>query len=207
MIKMKALLVVGLTACALATTVSSAFAKFHAAEYPVKVHAQNVGAHVFETTKTGARLECQTVHFYGEQQIFADTEQIKMTAEYLKCEAVKPFKATLTVNMDGCQYNFHQNGTVTIECPKGQEIKVTTSIGCSFTVGPQGPLSTITYTNQSTTPKTILVKAAVTGGTVTTSSGCLGNINAGEGFTYSGEAKTEAQKDTGTFEQVGIEVV
>jgi hypothetical protein len=210
--KTKILIVLATATCALAATTSTAYAKFHVEKYPVKIHGQNTNAHIF-TTAGGVKFSCKTVHFNSEQQLFADTEQIKVTPLYTECESVKPVAGLLlTFTSNGCQYNLHQNGTVTIECPTGQSIKVKFPNGlggtCEFTLPGQGPLSTIAYTNESGPPKTVNIRFSITSLSIgTVSSGCSGIYGAGEALSYEGAAKLEAQEDTSPFNQVGLEVV
>jgi hypothetical protein len=215
--KAKILLTLAIAASALAVVTSSAYAEFHAEKYPVKIHAQNTNEHTF-TTANGAKLKCETVHFYGEQQLTANTEQIKVTPEYLKCKSESPLSGPVTVTDNECQYNFHQEervnsegkakGSVTIECPSGHEIKVEVkTLGtCTFTVPGQGPLGGITYTNMVNKAgiMTVLVSAEVKGKVGPTTSGCAGAINGNEVFTYKGAAETEAQEENSPFAQVGI---
>jgi hypothetical protein len=73
----------------------------------------------------------------------------------------------VTVDMNGCKYNFTAAGTVTITgCNEGKQIEVTyeTASGkCVLGVPAQGPLSTIKYHNIGTSPKReVTVEANVT---------------------------------------------
>jgi hypothetical protein len=72
----------------------------------------------------------------------------------------------VTVDMNGCKYNFTASGTVTItgctNAAKQIEITYSTAAGaCTQDVKEQGPLSTITYHNTATTPRQVTVSTDV----------------------------------------------
>ncbi|MET0557268.1 MAG: hypothetical protein ABW065_01160 [Solirubrobacterales bacterium] len=58
---------------------------------------------------------------------------------------------SLTVDMNGCDYLFSAAGTVKVVCPEGKKIELT-KVGCTYTIGPQGPLAGITYKTIGTSP-------------------------------------------------------
>jgi hypothetical protein len=119
----------------------------------------------------------------------------------------------VTVDMNGCKYNFTASGTVTItgctNVAKRIEITYSTASGsCVMSIGEQGPLSTIKYHNIGTTPKREVtvetnvtpIAVSVTTGTTAT---CL--INPAQTLTgtyttgntiVTGETAAGAQLDT-----------
>jgi hypothetical protein len=53
-----------------------------------------------------------------------------------------------TLNVNGCNYNYHANGVVDIVCPAGQEITFSVpSPVCDVRIPPQTGLGTVTYHN------------------------------------------------------------
>jgi hypothetical protein len=109
---------------------------------------------------------------------------------------------TVTVDMNGCSYNFSAGGTVSIVCPAGQVIEVTGP--CTVKVGSQGPLNGITYHNLGTTAAgttEITVSANVPGiaiSEVVNPGGCFGHPGGPYTATYTtGNTIVTAETDTG----------
>jgi hypothetical protein len=136
---MLALLAVGAVS---AVSVSAASAtNFECEKVPCLVEGTGTGG-IFEVG--GTSVECEKGLFKSED-VSAPSETLLILALYHKCKAFGIVNAT--VNMNGCDYTFHTNGTVDIG-PAGCgpiSIKAAT---CEVTVGAQTGLSSVTYTNE-----------------------------------------------------------
>jgi hypothetical protein len=164
-----------------AVVASAASAQFTANSYPTTVTATSpLGNDVF--TVDGTSVECDG-HFEGSASEASTTITIK--AVYTNCKAFG--FATATVNMNGCDYTFHSNQTVTVDCPVGKVITIVAG-NCEVQVGAQGPLSTVDLSNNG---NHIDVKATVTGITANaTKDGFLCPLN-GTGHKSSSYAQSE----------------
>jgi hypothetical protein len=196
-------------------TATPALAKFHAASYPVKIHALSLEAEKFASG--AATVTCQVNHYFSTGQAGADSEQVKVKPLFLECKT-KPLigneAASTVTNPGGCVYNFHQEGAVkegkapggvTLEGCASPGIEVVTNVGgCILFITNQGPLTGLTYTNKETAGvKHVDVKANVAGIKFTTNGSCFG-ITSGTA-TYEGGALTLAENGSGGA--VSIEVV
>jgi hypothetical protein len=215
MTKFKFISTLALSMCLMAASVTSASAFFHASEYPVKVIAKSTAAQLFKA-QSNAVVECATGKFYSTGAGGADSSQLKITAIYEKCESKLAGGAgePATVNMNQCNYNFHQakgasEGQVSIECPKGASIVVSTNAGCTVKVGEatNGFLKNTKFRNLGTSPNTVEVTPEVEGITDEVNFVCnIGGIKANKEGKYSGTSVTEGRKTTGGG-QVGVEVI
>jgi hypothetical protein len=167
----------------LAVTASAASAaKFHVegTTGPFTVKADQIAEenHIF-TIEGGLETKCKTAHFEGTQ---AGTEAATLTVhpEYSGCTA---FGLSATINTASCKYEFLEptgtgpfTGSLNIvNCSTPITITAGT---CKVTVTNQGPIGSVTYTNEATTPKTVKVAASVTGITYTkTEDGFLCPLN------------------------------
>ncbi len=119
--------------------------RFQAEAYPATIHAVQEG--ISEATIEGSpAVECETAEYNGT--LAEASEWLKITPTYGKC---KTFGFASTVTFNGCQYEFHTNGSVDIICPTGKKIviEVTEGFGkgCKVEIGEQKGLETITYEN------------------------------------------------------------
>jgi hypothetical protein len=125
------------------------------------------------TLKPDGVANSQTAHHVFIVENVATTESVVFTCGSLDGEATASTKTVtqvefknlnytectvngsggVTVDMNGCKYNFTPAGTVTITgCTNAaKRIEITTE-GCTYVISEQGPLSTITYHNVGTTP-------------------------------------------------------
>lgn len=152
---------------ALSASAASA-AKFQASEYNAKVTATNEGQgnHVFTAGLVG-NISCEVATFEGTKFLSGPVTELEVSPTYKKCQFLG---LPTEVETHGCTYLFLEpaggptvfTGSVKVLCPSGQKITFAVA-ACKVEVGPQGPLSTVTYTNQATSPKTVQVKANVTG--------------------------------------------
>jgi len=123
--------------------------QFTASKYPTTVTATTaLGNDVF-TTEGGA-VECEG-HFEGESKEASETMTIKAT--YTKCKAFGFAEAS--VNMNGCDYVFHSNGVVDLEChkfnSKGETEKtgpvIITAGACEVQITTQTGLESVALSN------------------------------------------------------------
>ena len=98
-------------------------------------------------------------------QATATATELEIHPEYKECTA---FGLSAEVETAGCNYRFGQpsgtgpfTGNVSIVCETGKNIVVKAASTCTITVGSQGPLSGITYTNSAGPPMTVTVGSNV----------------------------------------------
>lgn len=142
-----------------AVVASAASAQFTADSYPKTVTAvSELGNDVFKIDN--ASVECKG-HFEGTASEASTT--LTVTPVYSNCKAFG--FASATVVMNGCDYVFHSNGEVDLECPAGNSIVISAG-NCEVDVGTQTGLKTVGLANNGSH---VDVKADVGGitGTVT----------------------------------------
>jgi hypothetical protein len=141
---------------------------FSATEYPATI-AGSPTKHDFNTSKFAIR--CEKGSFGGTLKEASPT--LTISPEYSDCRATFTVlgtwvNAVTTVSMNGCTYTYHDEttdsktvstGSATLNCPAGKQIEYAIyealvgeshagkPVLCTLGVGPQGPLSGITYTN------------------------------------------------------------
>lgn len=109
------------------------------------------------TIENGMGLECSAT-YSGE--VNKAVEQLEVLPSYSGCNI---FGASATVNMEGCKYRFNANTTdVDLVCPSGKVVKVVIGT-CEVQFGSQEGLNAVSYVNNAGPPKTVTVKATVTG--------------------------------------------
>jgi hypothetical protein len=88
---------------------------------------------------------------------------VTVLAAYSECTVNG--SAGVEVVMNGCDYEFSEAGTVSVvTCDTNKKIEVKLATGCIYTIGQQGPLSTIKYHNIGTTPnREVTVEPTVAG--------------------------------------------
>lgn len=172
---------------------------FHEGEGTARGIAKNEGSHKFTAGLIGT-IECKKATFTGTSFVTSPQKTVTVEPAYNECMFLK---ASVAVKTNGCTYKFNQptgfTGMVTVNCPIGKSIEFET-FGCKIQIGTQGPLSTVTYTNLATTPKSVKVGASVSKITYTASGICpvVGTKTDG---TYSGTAIADAE--TEVLELVG----
>lgn len=186
---------------AVAASAASAAEFFHEAESTARVTGHNEGVHKFTAGLIGT-IECEEAIFTGTEYVTSPQKTVTVLPEYKKCTFLKI--PNVVVNMNGCTYTFNQptgtgpfTGTVTVNCPTGKSIEFEAS-GCKISVSGQGPLSSVTYTNLATAPKSVKISASVSKITYTASGTCtvLGTKTDG---TYSGTALADAETESETL--------
>ena len=123
-----------------AVVASAASAQFTSNSYPTTVTAvSELGNDVF--TVDGTSVECKS-HFEGTAA--EATTKITITPTYTNCKAFGFLSATVAMN--GCDFVFHSNGEVDVECPTGKNIVITAS-SCEVDVGTQTGLESVALSN------------------------------------------------------------
>ncbi len=124
---------------AIAATAASAQNGTLTSDGPVKLVGKNTAGGINKLTALGISVECPNAHYTGfkyEQtpHVFIpnDVSTFTVTAEYGKCKT--SLDGDATVDMNGCDYNFHLTGTsgvdeytlsTTVKCPPNAHIVVT----------------------------------------------------------------------------------
>lgn len=140
--------------------------EFEAETYPVEVRGENEGNHVLGIEDKLA-LECSTVTFKGEMDVWTETEEVSPT--YSGCTAFG-FAATVTTN--GCTYVLRAGlelaepgdfeGTMDVKCPTGQKIAVVAGT-CEVQIGAQEKVAKVEYDNDTeAAPDEITFSTALT---------------------------------------------
>jgi len=125
-----------------AVVASAASAQFTASSYPTTVTATSALGNDDFKTEAGS-VECAG-HFEGTSAEASSTMTIK--ANYTGCKAFGFAEAS--VNMNGCDYVFHSNGEVDLEC-SGTNKVVITAAACEVQIGSQTGLKSVTLNNGS----------------------------------------------------------
>jgi hypothetical protein len=151
--KLKAL---GLAICAalavLAVSSSAAQAgEFTAEKYPATLTGTQLSQHEFSFFNYS--VSCAKASFDGTLE--AAAKAVTIAASYSECTSEAG--AAVTVKMTGCDYVFiaeetlgedKVDGSMEIKCPAGAGIDFEdAATGCAIKIIPQGPLSTLVYTN------------------------------------------------------------
>jgi len=182
---------------AVAASAASAAEFFHEAEGTARVTAHNEGVHSF-TAGTIGTIECKKATFTGTSYVTSPQKTVTVLPAYSECTFLKI--PGVVVKMNECTYTFLEptgagpfTGAVDVNCPVGKKIEFEAT-GCKIEVGTQGPLSTVTYTNQPTSPKSVKVAANVSKITYTASGTCIVLGTKTDG-TYSGTAIADAETE------------
>jgi hypothetical protein len=154
-------LFVALALTAVSASTASA-ASYTAASYPTTAEAESALGNGKFTTEAGT-VECKT---NWKKTISAIAQIVVIIITATECKAFGFVSAT--VNMNGCDFlltepkgaapNF--TAAADVSCPAGKVIEISAGT-CKATVGSQGPLNSVAFTNQA--GGDILVKAGVTG--------------------------------------------
>ena len=81
------------------------------------------------------------------------------------------------VKMNGCDYLLNASGEMWIKCPAGKKVEWN-ALGCTATIGEQGPLLKASYHDVGTAKSELTVETAVKGIKGTVDAGCA--MQAGE---------------------------
>ncbi|HYG96180.1 MAG TPA: hypothetical protein VD741_03640 [Solirubrobacterales bacterium] len=155
--KLKTLGIALVAVLAMSAVVASAASatNFTASTYPTSATATSPLGNDDFSTEAGS-VECKGHFLVGPLTAAAPT--VTVTPTYSECEAFGFLNAT--VNMNGCDYTFNVNESVTVDCPAGKSIVIVAGT-CETTIGAQGPLNTVDLANNTET--SISAKANVTG--------------------------------------------
>jgi hypothetical protein len=184
---------------AVTASAASAAEFFHEGEGLARVTAKNEGTHKFTAGIIGT-IECKKATFTGTS--YVPSPQTTLTVEPAYSECTFLGVSGVVVKTNGCTYTFNQptgtgpfTGTVTVNCPVGKSIEFEAT-GCKISVGAQGPLSSVTYTNLATTPKSVKVAANATKIKYTASGTCV-VLGQKEDGSYTGTAISDAETEGG----------
>ena len=126
-----------------AVVATAAQAQFTASSYPTAATATSPKGNDDFKTEAGS-VECK-----GHFAVAALTEAsntVTVTPTYSECIA---FFFSATVHMNGCDYVFHNNGEVDLECPEGAAVTITAG-PCEVDIPPQTGLKSVAFTNDAT---------------------------------------------------------
>lgn len=215
MTKLKYIIAAGacIAGCAFSGAVATAAqaAKFHTESSPTYLLGNQKTQNVFAVN--GKEVKCSTATFTSGK--LEGTELSKLEGvhpEYKECEA---FGLEATVTTTGCNYTFNEptgssspySGTVNVVCESGKEIVISAGFGiCTAKVGSQGPLSSVTFTNEgSGATRDVLVTANVSGiSTKVEGSELLCGTNGTRSATYTGSVLTKGYSNETHKTQHGI---
>ncbi len=175
--------------------------KFQAEVYPASIHGVQEGINKF-TVEGAPAVECETAEFNGT--LTEASEWLKITPTYGKCKA---FGFASTVTFNGCQYEFHTNGSVDVLCPSGKKIviEVTEGLakGCKVEIGEQKGLESVKYENiaggkvrVTANVKHVAYRSNEVG------FGCPAN---GKEATYEGKVVAEGKNELGEPDSIKVE--
>ncbi len=179
---------------------------FTASKYPTAGTASSAKGNDDFKTEAGS-VECKA-HF-DVAALGGPSETVTVTPAYSECQAFGFLSAT--VDMNGCDYVFHVNGDVDVECHKFVEgktvatgpIKIVAST-CEATVGTQTGLKSVALSNNGTG---ISAKANVSGINYTvTKDGFLcpfGGTGAKTGATYTQNSAVQVSSTNGATIDIG----
>jgi hypothetical protein len=155
--KLKTLGIAVVAVLAMSAVVASAAsaANFTASSYPTGASATSAAGNDDFKTEAGS-IECHGA--FSVASISEPTENVTVTPTYKDCTAFGGF-VSASVNMNGCDYVFHVNGVVDIECPAGKAIVITAG-ACEIDVPEQTGLKSVSLSNVG---NHINVKAGVSG--------------------------------------------
>jgi hypothetical protein len=128
-------------------------AKFHCSVEPCRFTLDpdgvgKVAHHVFiiddKNTKESVSFTCARLTGEGTAEFIPTTEATVTNLNYNDVPCTIDGSTGVTVNMMGCDYRFNSAGTVRVECPTGERIRIEKT-GCTYEIGPQGPLNGILF--------------------------------------------------------------
>jgi hypothetical protein len=154
--KMLGLALVAMLALGAMASVASA-AKFHSEASSTTLTGEQP-AEFNDKFKTDAgNVECKTATYTGTVS-GETTSTASATPSYSGCTAA--FGASVTIDVNGCSYEFHtNNNTADVVCPEGKVIEVTAP-GCVVTVGAQTGLNGVSFSsNEAKSNVTVTVKS------------------------------------------------
>jgi hypothetical protein len=195
-----------------ASGASAAAANFEVETAPAFVHGVQEGENTF--TVNSKTVKCPTMTFSATQNVLS-IATLTVHPDYGPANTCTAFGMAGTVTTTGCNYQFNQpagttptfTGTINIACGSGSIVITTAS--CTVTIGSQGPLNGITYTDE-------LMMAArqvkVTANVATISANVTGPIltcgtNGARVATYSGVVITRGYTSATRETQVGYFVM
>ncbi len=139
--KVMGLVVVAVLAMSAVVASAASASNFTASKYPTAATAASEKGNDDFKTEAGS-VECKAS--FAVDALEGPSETATVTPTYSECQAFGFLSAT--VNMNGCDYVFHTNGEVDVECPAGKVITIVAST-CEATVGTQTGLKSVALSN------------------------------------------------------------
>jgi hypothetical protein len=177
-------LVAVLAISAVSAGAAQAAPKFTSEGTPTWLTGEQTTKNVFTTN--GGKIECTGATFESGEIKGTELTSVTVHPVYTGCKA---FGLAATITTTGCNFVLTAAGTATVECESGKVITISIpSASCTLTVGAQGPLSSVTYTNSGGAGKLmdIVVNANVAGITYTSSNSASACGASGTNGTYVG---------------------
>jgi hypothetical protein len=155
----------------------------------------------------GSAIECKTIKIDGAtiQSEFTAVETVEFEPTYSECASF--LGAAVSVKSNGCKYVLRlasekTSGTTDVECPAGKSLEFVVGALCTYAVGSQTGLSTVSYANTgSGATREIAASPNLTGVTSTKTGSFVCPAGSSEG-TYSGEMKLTGENAGGSH--VGV---
>lgn len=200
-IKVLGLAVVAVLAMSAVAASAASAAEFHSESENTTFTGTSEAASVFDAA--GATISCPSATFSGTATANT-TSSLTVNANYnpggTKCTFLF---FNVTVNMNGCDYVFHADGSVDVAGTNCAGITFE-GAGCKVTVTAQSGLKGVTYTNKGTgTTREVTVDPSVTGITYHAEGLCPKTGTYSDGNYTSGPA-TITGEETGTSTHKGV---
>ena len=182
-IKVLGLAIAAVLALSAVAAGSASAAAFHSSESPTIITGTQTGNHVFDAASD--TISCTGATFKGTVT-GTEVQSIQTEAAYTGCSF---FGVAVSVNMNGCQYEFNANGEVAVINKPSRNCSTEPitfkasflGVSCTIKVGPQVELKSATYdsTEKEETNGTVTVTPAVNGIAYTQEGGGCGSHNEG----------------------------
>jgi hypothetical protein len=150
--------------CALGLSSAQA-AEFHCSVEPCRVTVKPDGTgktrhqvFVIGNGSESISFTCNEVSGEGTPLVKTSLELTISKIEYQTCAVIG---TAVAIKMNGCDYLLTAEGKFSIKCPPGQKIEWNV-LGCTATIGAQGPLSGVKFSNISSKSE-ITMETAVKG--------------------------------------------
>jgi hypothetical protein len=206
--KFKALVIAGVAAAAIGTAAASdaTAAEFHCSAVPCRVTVKTDGtgktAHQVFQVWRGAESFAFTCDFMSGEGTFetkASNEVELINIEYHGCLT----ELASSVKMNGCSYLLNASGQMFIKCPKGKLVEWA-ALGCTVTIGEQGPLVTIKYQGVGGGKSELTVQPTVAKIKANVEPGCVMEPGEAEGRITTANFVLTAETDDAKAEMASI---
>ena len=205
-LKMMGLALVAMMALG-AVLASSAFAQFEAEKEPVTLTTSSNEMQKFAPTAGGTAFECTTLTISANTPKTKASETLEVHPTYSNCETF--LGAAMSITTTGCNYVFHlkkgeTKGTTDVECEAGKKIVIKMGSICTYEIGTQTGLGSITYKNVGAgTTREVIVEPNLGGVTWTRITNDFFCPAGGSTGTYVGNSTITGENAAGT-EHIGV---